>query len=522
MPSRPLLSIPWRRAQLAALAAGALVAAVTVPSASSRAAAPVAGPAAYEHGVVVVGFRANADARVERSTLARAGASAVAPEQGFSTVDLRRGVSVGDAIAHLRRERAVAYAVPDYIAHADAFLTPPTPPADALEQDDPLARAHDADLPAPLDPDDPGDSGVAGGWRTLQWNFAGPYGVNAEQAWGNVAAAGRPGGAGVIVAVLDTGVAYADHGPFVRSPDFTAGEFVKGWDFVDNSPYPEDRNGHGTQVAGTIAEATDNGIGVTGLAYGARIMPVRVLDSQGNGGAAAIADGIRFAVAHHAQIINMSLEFTAGTVKAGSIPELIDAIDYAHRHNVLVVAASGNEGVDELSYPAKAKWVVSVGATTPDGCLGYYSNYGAGLTLVAPGGGEDADLPNDPHCHPNESSDSSIYQETFANVVDPHYRSFGLPAGYFGTSMAAPHVSATAALIIASGVLGPHPTVAQIVTQLTTTATKLGANGDDPRHYGAGLVNAAAATEPVATIGPTGPSGPTGTTGTTGATGTSY
>ena len=180
-----------------------------------------------------------------------------------------------------------------------------------------------------------------------------PYGVNAPQAWANLIADGHPGGEGVIVAVLDTGIAYSNRHPFVRSPDFTPREFVKGHDFVAHDRFPEDRNGHGTQVAGTIAEATDNGIGVTGLAYGVKLMPVRVLDSQGNGGASTIARGIRWAVNHGAQIINLSLEFTAGTVKAASIPELIGAIDYALSRNVLVVAASGNEGVGQLSFPAK-------------------------------------------------------------------------------------------------------------------------------------------------------------------------
>jgi serine protease len=248
-------------------------------------------------------------------------------------------------------------------------------------------------------------------------------------------------------------------------------------------------------------------------------MPVRVLDSQGDGDASQIAKGIVYAVNHGAQIINLSLEFTAGTVKASSIPELIAAIDYAHHKNVLVVAASGNEGIGQLSYPAKAKWVVSVGATTEDGCMGYYSNYGRGLTLVAPGGGADSDLRGDPNCHPSAPQGSDIYQETFADVQSPSVRVFGLPPGYFGTSMSAPHVSAIAALIIASGVIGRHPTVAAIVARLKATATPLGANGNDPLHYGAGLVNAARATAPAGSTGPTGPSGPTGPTGPSGSTG---
>ncbi len=150
-------------------------------------------------------------------------------------------------------------------------------------------------------PNDPGTAGAPGGWQQLQWNFVGPYGVDAPQAWDNLIADHAPGGRGVIVAVLDTGVAYANRGPFRRSPDFYPYQFVRGYDFVAHNRYPNDRNGHGTDVAGTIAEATDNGIGLTGLAYGVRIMPVRVLDSEGNGDAATIAKGVRFAVNHGAQ-----------------------------------------------------------------------------------------------------------------------------------------------------------------------------------------------------------------------------
>ena len=278
--------------------------------------------------------------------------------------------------------------------------------------------------------------------------------MDAPEAWANVAADGAPGGKGVIVAVLDTGVAYANRGPFRRSPDFARYEFVKGYDFVATTPTPTTATATAPSWPATIAEATDNRYGLTGLAYGARIMPVRVLDTEGEGEASTIAEGVRFAVNHGAQVINLSLEFSPG-VTASDIPELIDALRYAHRRGVLVVAAAGNEGHTAIAYPARAPDVVAVGATTEHGCLADYSNDGSGLTLVAPGGGADANLPGDPNCHPEQPPGRDIYQVTFTGSSP---RRFGLPVGYEGTSMAAPHVAATAALIIASGVLGRHPT----------------------------------------------------------------
>jgi serine protease len=313
--------------------------------------------------------------------------------------------------------------------------------------------------------------------------------VNAPEAWSNMVADGAPGGRGVIVAVLDTGVAYANRGPFRRSPDFSRSEFVNGYDFVARNAFPNDRNGHGTFVAGTIAEATNNRYGLTGLAYGARIMPVRVLDSEGEGEASTIAEGVRFAAKHGARVINLSLEFSSN-VTASDIPELIEALRYARRRGVVVVAAAGNEAHTAIAYPARAPNVVAVGATTEHGCLADYSNDGAGLTLVAPGGGADANLPGDPNCHPEQPAGRDIYQVTFSGSSP---RGFGIPSGYEGTSMAAPHVSAVAALIIASGVLGRHPSPAQVIARLRATARKLGGGGDE-RLYGAGLVDAAAAT----------------------------
>jgi serine protease len=342
----------------------------------------------------------------------------------------------------------------------------------------------------------PDDPGRGTGWQDIQWNFAGPWGVNAQQAWNNVATAGRPGGKGVIVAVLDTGVAYANRGKYKRSPDLKAGSFVQGYDFVNHDPYADDPQGHGTHVASTIAETTDNGIGLTGLAFGARIMPVRVLDRNGTGNASTIADGVRFAARHGAKVINLSLEFGA-EVTGASIPKLIKAIRYAHRRGAVVVGAAGNEAYGSIAYPARATYVVSVSATTEHGCLAEYANQGRGLDLVAPGGGGDAELPDDPNCAPESPAGREISQVTYVNTR----RRFGISREE-GTSMAVPHVSAIAALIIASGVIGATPTPQAIQDRLEATARDLGAAGYD-EYYGWGLVDAAVATTPGGLLAPT-------------------
>jgi serine protease len=429
-----------------------------LPLASAR-----AGSLAYAPNRILVKYATATPARARAAAARGAGAGATSVTAPHTRLlRLAPGVSLGAALHALRRRPDVTWAVPDYRAHAAALI-----------------------------PDDVGSGTQPGDWQQLQWNFSGPFGVNAPQAWSNVAADGAPGGKGVVVAVLDTGVAYATHGRFLRSPDFSRYGFTGGYDFIARNRFPNDRNGHGTFVAGTIAEATDNRYGLTGLAFAARIMPVRVLDSAGEGEASTIAEGVRYAVRHGAQVINLSLEFSSN-VTAADIPELLEALRYARRRGVLVVAAAGNEAHTAVAYPARAPNVVAVGATTEHGCLADYSNDGSGLTLVAPGGGADASLPGDPNCRPEDPAGRDVFQVTFT-ASSP--RRFGMPGGYEGTSMAAPHVSATAALIIASGVLGRHPTPAQIVTRLRATARKLGGGGDEAL-YGAGLVDAAAATAP--------------------------
>src|SRR4029079_5808817 len=239
--------------------------------------------AGYVPGKVIVKYRGHAPrvvrAKVQRSTdthLARA------LPGGARLLAMRSDRSVPETIAKLRRHRDVQYAVPDYIAHTAT----------------------------PFNPNDPGIANVPAGWGQTQWDLTGPYGIDAPNAWGLAAASGAPGGRGVTVAVLDTGLAYENRGRYRKAPDLSRRNFSRyRFDFVDNDRHPDDENGHGTHVTMTIAEATNNAIALTGLAYNAKIMPLRVLDSEGAGDAVAISRAIRYAADHGADIINMSLEF---------------------------------------------------------------------------------------------------------------------------------------------------------------------------------------------------------------------
>jgi serine protease len=282
----------------------------------------------------------------------------------------------------------------------------------------------------------------------------------------------RGNGKGVVVAVIDTGV--------TKVGDLAETKFVPGYNFVSNNDNAADDHGHGTHVAGTIAESTNNKLGVAGVAYGASIMPIKVLSARGSGSVAGISQGIRWAADHGANVINMSL---GGPTRMGS---MANAVKYARDKGVVIIAAAGNDGRGRVGYPAAYPGVVAVASTQFDETTTFYSNWGAEIDVAAPGGNTRVDQNGD-------GKPDGVLQHTVVpgNTSQTDYLWF------MGTSMASPHAAGVAALIMGSGVRKPDA-VEQILlgtarkpkTQ-TTTSNATGARVDD--HYGAGIVDANAA-----------------------------
>jgi serine protease len=257
-----------------------------------------------------------------------------------------------------------------------------------------------------------------------QWNLKA---INMPKAWETSR------GKGVIVAVLDTGIAYEDYGDFKQVPDLKGVKFAEGYDFVNNDRHPNDDHGHGTHVAGTIAQATNNGEGVAGVAFEATLMPVKVLDHFGSGSTAHIADAIRWASDHGAKVINMSLG------GGGRSAVLENAVMYARKKGTVVVCAAGNGGRGIVEYPAAYPGSVAVGAVGPKGTKAPYSSWGKELDIAAPGGDK------------STGEQNGILQQT----IDPSDPSKAVYAFFQGTSMATPHVAGVAALIYAAGAKDP-------------------------------------------------------------------
>jgi serine protease len=281
-----------------------------------------------------------------------------------------------------------------------------------------------------------------------QWNFRS---INLEGAWNNAK------GNGATVAVIDTGIS--------QVPDLKATKFVKGYDFVNDRADAADDNGHGTHVAGTIAQSTNNNYGVAGIAYEANLMPLKVLSADGSGTITDIAEAIRFAADNGADVINMSLG------GGGDADVMREAIDYAYRKGVTIVAAAGNANDSSASYPARYPKVMAVAALDAAGGKAPYSNFGAGVDISAPGG---ATMNGDPA--------GGILQ----NTIDPETGASVFTA-LQGTSMAAPHVAGVAALVKSVGVEDPE----QIAAVLKRSARVI--QDDELNHFGAGQLDADAA-----------------------------
>jgi hypothetical protein len=262
-------------------------------------------------------------------------------------------------------------------------------------------------------------------------------------------------GAGATVAIVDSGVR-ANH------PDL-AGRLLPGHDFVDDDGTPQDGDGHGTHVSGIVAANADNGVGISSVAPGAMVMPIRVLDDSGAGSVEDVAAGIDFAVSSGADVINLSLGQEVPLI--GSDPNFEAAIDRALGRGVVVVAASGNNGLPVCEQPSAEGRLLCVGAVDRRGMRSFFSSFGSGLAVVAPGG---SGLP----------------------VTDENVLSTWNDGGYeelAGTSQAAPFVSGVAALLVSRGLRGKAA-----ADRVVATAKDAGPAGPDAQ-YGAGIVNALAA-----------------------------
>ena len=389
--------------------------------------------ACYVPGQVLVRYEEGMDAYAG-GTLSRIGASSLGrlTDAGLELLDVG-GVGVDRALAVLRAQPSVRYAEPNYLRS-----------------------------PGATHPDDPWYAGTPPAPGPMQWNLReapSSGGIDMPRAWDKT-----HGSASVVVAVLDTGVAYRNGGGYARAPDLT-GKFRQGYDFINNDPYADDDHGHGTHVCGTVAQATNNGLDCAGIAHRTTVMPVKVLDRTGYGDDARIIQGIEFAADHGADVISMSF--------GGPDPSLAlqEAVDYAFGRDVVLCAAAGNANLGTVEYPAAYPACVAVGATNRSKARASYSNYGAALDVVAPGG----------------DSSGAIYQVTFKVRSQP---SGGFAVGGMrGTSMATSHVSAVAALVKA---LHPSWSAPDVRGAIASSCFDLRPAGWD-RHTGWGLLDAGAA-----------------------------
>ena len=276
-------------------------------------------------------------------------------------------------------------------------------------------------------------------------------------------------GQGAVVAVVDSGVR-ADHQDL-------QGRLLPGFDFVDNDSDPSvgaEGDGHGTHVLGISGANSGNGIGVSSVAPGAMYVPVRVLGNDGSGSSNGVARGIDFAVARGADVINLSLGDQLGAV-SDSGSNFAQAIDRALDAGVVVVAAAGNSGLPVCEQPSGQGRILCVGSVDENRQRSFFSSFGSGLGVVAPGG-------------------SALFGRDILSLFN---ESAGSYTELAGTSQAAPHVAGVAALLVSRGLKGQ-----QAVNRILATASDAGPPGPDAE-FGAGIVNARRAVEGLGESGQT-------------------
>jgi subtilisin family serine protease len=343
--------------------------------------------------------------------------SALNEKLGFALVKLDDRKEYFNALSQLIKNPEVEYAEPNYLAHVTQI------------------------------PNDP--------YYNQQWGLRD---IQAHPAWDKVSPAQR---GNVTIAVLDTGI-NAGHEDLQAS-------IVPGYNFIDNNDNPVDGHGHGTHVAGIAAAITNNGKGIAGVAGGAKIMPIKVMNDRGSGDYAGIINGIKYAADRGAQVISMSLG------GPGSSQAMQDAVDYAISRGASVVAASGNSN-SAVAFPGNCNGVITVGAVDSSNQRASFSNYGPEMDVVAPG----------------------------VNIISSYKGAANSYTAMSGTSMATPFVAGVTALVRAAN---PNLTSAQVTQIIDQAATDLGTAGFD-NYYGYGLVDANQAVD-LALQGQTGDPGPT-------------
>ncbi len=376
--------------------------------------------------------------------------AALAVDETTLAVDLDDGVSDADVRALAARHH-ITLTPNSLMAVSDRLYLATVPAEDATRVLSELAADSDVDAAEPN--------------MEMRALFV-PNDPMYERQWG-MTRVGLPRssevtcGQGVTVAVIDTGVACENHGEFTRIPDLAGTRCLPGWNFVNDTAHANDDQGHGTHVAGTIAQTTHNQFGTAGVAFCAAILPVKVLSASGSGSLADVADGIRWAADHGADVINLSL---GGDGRSKIMDE---AVAYAHRRGTTVVCAAGNNG-RAVGSPANAPHSIAVSAIDSGDQIAFFSSRGQEIAIAAPG--------------------VNILQQTICERGRNRCEQF---ASWSGTSMASPHVAGVAALIHSLGVTDPD--AVRDILQRHATPTAHG--GAERNLYGAGVVSGSVASD---------------------------